>query len=342
MSHRAGCRFPNGSPTGLPPPLGMFGECFKVGSMNGQGLLQHDGRVRRRKLQFISDAAYTRHVLALQEVHGLSGDMQVSLSGCLPGWRSFGSHCITPRDGLPAPGAGGVAICVSPLIVSLCTSIDFHIIIPGRCLAATFTKGSYSFTVINLHNSNLSNFEVTTILGFLQDCRFWDTDHPTSSFSLLVGDMNFSAPGERRFLAGRPSSSLSSLSPSGLSVSPSPIFRSRWMRELSLWVELAQPFPTHFSAASESSSRIDRGWTTAKSAAILLLDVSSSVSISAEDNWMNGISDHAMVDYVFSSRPDKKRSAGAAPLDSHSYLQAPSFSRHPDQICGASGYFKRS
>ncbi len=137
------------------------------------------------------------------------------------------------------------------------------------------------------------------MVEFLKLSRVFDSDHPTSASSLLLGDMNFTADGERRFVAGRPSSALSSLSPSGSSASPSNFFRTRWMSELSSWIEISQPFPTHFSVASETSSRIDRSWSTAKAAAILLLDVSSSINSTAEENWTKKLSDHAMLDVFF-------------------------------------------
>ena len=77
---------------------------------------------------------------------------------------------------------------------------------------------------------------------------------------------------------------------------------------------LPKPSPhTHYSASSESSSRIDRGWTTAMPPAILLLDISSTVAILAEDNYINCISDHALVDLSFSSRAAKSRAAGLLP-----------------------------
>ena len=189
----------------------------------------------------------------------------------------------------------------------------------------TFCKDGSTFTLINIHNANLSIFEVSQILDYLQRCRFWDIDHPTSSFTMLVGDLNFSAPGERRYVAGRPSSSLSSLSSTGLSASAGPAHRGKLMQELALWIEMAQPFPTCYSPVSETSSRIDRGWVSATSAAILQLDVSSSVSISAEENYSGAISDHALVDFYFGPRRSASLNNGADTLP-----PIPSFiSKHP-------------
>ena len=86
------------------------------------------------------------------------------------------------------------------------------------------------------------------------------------------------------------------------------------MQELALWIEMAQPFPTCYSPVSETSSRIDRGWVSATSAAILQLDVSSSVSISAEENYSGAISDHALVDFYFGPRRSTSLNNGAVSL----------------------------
>ena len=101
---------------------------------------QHRGSARRRKIQFLIEAASSRQTLALQEVHGDDAEMQTCLGRCLPSWRNFVSHCLQPGSGLPNPGCGGVAISASPHIHSITDHIDFHIIVPGRCIAALFYK----------------------------------------------------------------------------------------------------------------------------------------------------------------------------------------------------------
>ena len=98
------------------------------------------------------------------------------------------------------------------------------------------------------------------------------------------------------------------------------------MGELTHWIELAQPFPTCYSPSTESSSRIDRGWTTAKSPAILLLDVTSSVNHAAEDNYTEAISDHAMMDYTFASRRAHNASSGVEAAIPSAICKHPMFS----------------
>ena len=113
----------------------------------------------------------------------------------------------------------------------------------------------------------------------------------------LIGDVNFMGVGERRFHAGRP---IGVAPPAGSFGGAA--HSHAWMRELKSWVEISQPFPTHFCSSTKSSSRIDRAWTTTTPAAILQIQIASSVRGTPEDAYAKVISDHAALDVIFSCK----------------------------------------
>jgi len=126
----------------------------------------------------------------------------------------------------------------------------------------------------------------------------------------MLGDFNFMADGERRFHAGRPvAAGASSAMLSGGAL------RCLWHKELTLWVEVAQPFPTNYSAVSRSCARLDRAFSTAPTASVLNLNIVSSVIGSPEEYEASGISDHAPLEVAFCQKK------GAT-------IQAPSIPKH--------------
>ena len=185
-------------------------------------------------------------------------------------------------------------ILSSPRLSQLAT-ITKTTLFPGRCVAATYKLGDNTFNVVNAHNASLSLIGLRNICQFLEICRLGDFANPMYSASLLIGDMNFMAPGDRRFHAGRPMAANLGIGPS-----TSATFQHHWMRELKSWVEFAQPFPTNYSASGNSCARIDRSWGTIPPAHLVNLSVSSSVYGSPEDNEASMVSDHAGFDVTFS------------------------------------------
>ena len=155
-----------------------------------------------------------------------------------PGWSVAASHCI--NSGLPYGAAGGVAILSSPrlaqqAIMSKC------ILFPGRCIGVSYKSGDKVFDVINIRNASLSCSGLRNITEYVETLRSRDFASPMESSSLRIGDMNFMAPNDRRFVAGRPMAGSMLAAPSTSST-----FQQQWMRELKNWVELDQPFPTIF------------------------------------------------------------------------------------------------
>jgi len=149
--------------------------------------------------------------------------------------------------------------------------------------------------VINIHNAALNIGCVRRVVEFLIGARNSDGVDPLGSASILIGDLNLKAPGERRFKAGRPvAASLRE------HATTSSFFENLWMRELKCWIEISQPFPTNYSASGDSCARIDRVFTSIPTSHLLNLKVSSSVVGTPEDNEANCISDHAALEVSFS------------------------------------------
>ena len=291
-----GLRCPNQSPVLVCPPLAAGAGQLKVTTFNGQGIICHDRAASHRNFAFLSSLALSSDIICLQELYGLQAEIECILSGLLPNWLCLVS-AATNFEGLPCPGAGGVAICISPKVVHRANSINSQVLADGRCIEGTIAIGQMTFNIINIHNAGLSNAQVHYIRGYLEDRRLWDQDHPTLATTLLIGDVNFMGAGERRFHAGRP---IGVAPPAGSFGGAA--HSHAWMRELKSWVEISQPFPTHFCSSTKSSSRIDRAWTTTTSAAILQIQITSSVRGTPGDVYAKAISDHAALDVIFSCK----------------------------------------
>jgi len=127
-----------------------------------------------------------------------------------------------------------------------------------------------------------------------------DRANPTANFSLLTGDFNFLAEGERRFTVGRPIAAANLSRPMPATAQP-----THWKTILDNWTELAQPFPTHLTSNSFAGSRLDRGFTSAPANQILNLDISVSTVGTPEDYEASGLSDHCPTLYCFGIRMRK-------------------------------------
>ena len=97
------------------------------------------------------------------------------------------------------------------------------------------------------------------------------------------------------FKVGSPPSASSTIS----SASSSGSRRAAWMKHLSLWTELAQPFPTHLNSIGNSLSRFDRAFISSPSSVSLKLNIGCSVLGISEETFVKGESDHAPLAVCF-------------------------------------------
>ncbi len=258
LKQALGSSIPNN--TSLPAPFGLAKAGLNICSWNADGLFHHDLAHRKNKFAHLRKISLNRHILCLQEIHGKSeADILSMLGTALPGWEILASAFEEPDSNHSFGIKGGVAICICPELQGFC-SIDFSVLAPGRCIAAFLSAGTQSIKVTNIHNFGLSLGQANRIRAHFEACRACAREDPANNFAITIGDINFMAPGERRFKAG-----VSVHDSVDAHRTPSSLHQRILQGELANWTELAQPFPTRFDAASSTSSRIDRGWVTSGS-----------------------------------------------------------------------------
>ena len=148
------------------------------------------------------------HILCLQEVHGLEGEAALFLSGILPGWKVCHSACLS-GDGLALRASGGVLIAICPILM-IDSVLTETVLIPGRCMGITLLQGDKKIMVGNMHNFGLSGEQIRCVSDFASTTRLLVNGDPSRNFGILVGDFNFLARGESKFVCGRKHSPLTS------------------------------------------------------------------------------------------------------------------------------------
>ena len=93
-----------------------------------------------------------------------------------------------------------IAICPK---LALLANFQEHYLVPGRCMGLSLNIGDKYLHVLNLHNYSLSFVQIQQIGNFMSSLAQMNRDSPDCSFSVLVGDLNFRADGERNFKVGR-------------------------------------------------------------------------------------------------------------------------------------------
>jgi len=270
---------------------------LKVVQWNGRGICLSDPAARDRSGKFVRTLSTQAHILCFEEVHGHRKEVLFQFRQWLPDWK-FWASTVQRNDGSSNFGAGGVLIAVGPGIARQAIAYSPQYLVQGRCLALAIKfPHSLSLNVVALHNFDLTLPQVNAVGRFLERASAEDLVDPLSRMSILVGDFNFLAEGEQRFRIGRPAPALSLARPMPVGTQ-----QRRWMQVLSSWTELAQPLPTHYSASSQSASRIDRGWISCPSNQIVNMDISSSTVGAPEDYEAAGLSDHAPVVFIVTSR----------------------------------------
>lgn len=145
----------------------------------------------------------------------------------------------------------------------------------------------------NVHNFGLLSAQTRQIGEHLHEQQVRDAQDPLHSCAFALGDMNCMTNGERRYKAGLPVQLSHNANQTGT------IYRGKWLKIFEHWTEISQPMPTCHNVAHDASSRVDRGWTTASSACLLNMTVSSAVAQNPELMVSDELSDHAVVDFTF-------------------------------------------
>ena len=112
---------------------------LQVLSWNGRGICMSDPDQRHAMGGQVARLAKVGHILCLQEVHGLCGDILLQFRVWLPGWRIFVSPFFHP-DGTANPASGGVVTAICPAI-SLVANFEEQCLVPGRCIGISISVG---------------------------------------------------------------------------------------------------------------------------------------------------------------------------------------------------------
>ena len=113
---------------------------------------------------------------------------------------------------------------------------------------------------------------------------------PKTESGIILRDFSFIAGDDRVFKVGSPPVGASTLAQSS---SSSGSRKAAWMRHLSSWTELVQPFPTHYDSKGNTVSRLDRAFIACPISLVLELYTGCPVVGTPEETCANGISDHA-------------------------------------------------
>ena len=264
-------------------------------SWNGRGICVTNSVGRQDAADMVVDLSKIFDVLCFQEVHGLQVEILRQFQLWLPNWQ-FCVSGFLGTDECPNPGTGGVVIAVRPGVAR--EAVIHEVLVPGRCQVASITgSDGKMFSIVNLHNFDFSVDEVDKVGMAMRALAARDRERPDDSFSMLIGDMNFDGENGLRFKAGRPIPAQTLARPM-----PSGTRKAQWLPYLEEWLEIAQPFPTHFSARSQTGARLDRCWVAAPASQVLETAISSNVLNSPEDFEAREVSDHAPLAVIFSPR----------------------------------------
>ena len=139
--------------------------------------------------------------------------------------------------------------------------------------------------------------------------------------ALVAGDFNFSLDDDKRYSYHNPNNTTNSHSTNN------PFHKTIWMRILSKFLEIYNPSPTHYTAASATASRIDRIFLSTPSWHLSHVDPSATVTRNPRIMWREGLSDHAPVRLSLAPR-------SAIPKDEqpiqHHVLEHPFFAKALD------------
>jgi hypothetical protein len=245
----------------------------------------------------VAKYVHNRHVVCFQEVHGNRDDILWTFSQWLPGWSIFVSGCLD-FQGFAAPGSGGVVSAVCPNLSKVC-SFEERILVDGRCLLLSLCSNSLGLYkrvhIINLHNFGLSGGQVSYI-GQELDKKIQDNAaRPKEEFGIIIDDFNFLSGDDRVFKVGQPAATGALAPPPSSSGS----HRTAWMKFLSRWTEVVQPFPTHFDPKGNTLSKLDRAFISCPSSFTLKLNIQCSVVGKPEECFANFESDHAPLALCF-------------------------------------------
>ena len=275
-------------------PISFANGRFKICTWNAQALLHTDTEKRSLKGNIVRQLSLTSDIICLQEVHGYSGEIVSELSAWLPNWKVFFS--AVTADGMAKRDSGGVLFAISPHIVGTFSLTIFQ---PGRVASLSIFSSLGSLDIMNIHNYGISSQNFQSLSQHLDFIQQQASMLPLDFFAAAVGDCNYIIDGEPRFRVGQVPDTSSVAS----SVSAGASRAAQFGEVLSTWIELHQPYPTHFSSSNNSCARLDRVYVSTGVSAFMNLRISVCPVSPPETMFQQELSDHSPVNADFSTLP---------------------------------------
>ena len=262
--------------------------------------------MRQLKVQKIKRLIRDHDITALQEVHGNRYELNASLGHLSSGSKSYPQGRIVPSSSYktfssfhPDAATGGVATIFHARTGTLCGEWTFSEVVPGRVLRVAHTIAHRTFIHWNVHNYGMLAESLTAVISLIQQ----DVDNalrsPDSMQVLLQGDMNFLAPGELQHSLSLPLAA----DDAAAMIPPIRPLQQLWDHLLSSLTDIAPDFDTHYTAASNSSARLDRTYISTPTSTLLQAKLLPRLLDDPKRLQEQGISDHAPFSLEISGKP---------------------------------------
>ena len=260
-------------------------------SWNARSLLHSKAGLRRKKLAYLQKIAHSTQLLCLQETHGTQAEIEAFFE------RHFPRHLAFVAAGR-VRGAGGNVVLIDKEVGGERSGYTHQIFAGGRAHRVA-AEGEGCFSAIwNIHNYDIPLTEVNHITRKIIEDRNRSLAAPDCASTWVVGDWNFRAAGEETNSFAAPTTAVRNAP----IAAPTASHAAAWNKALDLLIDFYNPLPTHFVAASNAATRIDRVY-----AALPPWGLPSSASSAGpmgdpRDLDDRGLSDHAPVRVAIGSR----------------------------------------
>lgn len=247
-------------------------------------VLSHIGRQQLRFARIISFAQHN-DVIILQELHGGAADLEV-LVNCIKTHIWKGAFSADGKSGGTAVG-----IARSKFGILADSDVDSLVLVAGRTLAVSWQWEEQTFCIIGTHFEAWLDSEIVQGM-FSSMARVLFGPSAANVIGFLVGDFNFVCSGEDRHSFGNAADTGADAATGA--------FESI----LSGLCEVHQPEHTRVEKNAGyfvSTSRLDRGYTTLRTANIL--DLAPEAHTVGNLLGIHNASDHIPVRFIFGGRP---------------------------------------
>ena len=255
--------------------------------------------MRIQKIQKFKLLCKQSTILSLQETHATLHEFSAALAESLREFAYFASAC--PDN----PCAGGVATCVKKHEYPPDATFDFQDLIPGRVIGLKICFAGKTIWHLNAHNFDFSLSDLGALCRWLSTAGAAASADPDNVAALAAGDWNFDDVyrAAQRLLPNAASA------PTKHSATNSRALG----RALEAYTEVRSKEATHYNAANETLSHLDRQYACIPAWIFTHCYVSAQVLDDPTALSQRGISDHAPVAFAISVKKPSEHRACAIP-----------------------------